>query len=365
MEKCLRDHLRFLHKLTLATRHLASVSSDQQLQNSIIERSRDVLQRSLYFLHDVKKPHTNNLPNIAHDLSSALNACLSNIPSQRYLDEAIQQMTEYVYTLAGPFERKFPLSVLNAEDINRAAANLNQATNDLVLSTHSGGTQDLAKTSVRFSRAFGDFIDNGLGFVHHQEEDEKRSRLIISLKNVHQSSNQFLERAKSVSIEPTMAENDSKHQLANAARYKQRTFSSSLFHSKFLRLFFSAVTETINDVISACLTPKSPALLERMECDHAIREMENCKNLLQQSVSQPCTNFSYFESLDHVVENSKRLGEAMTHIASASKNINHQLFIQAVQDASKAVCRLAESSAQVEKTFFFIFYYEIIFRQVI
>ena len=92
-------------------------------------------------------------------------------------------------------------------------------------------------------------------------------------------------------------------------------------------------------------------MIERMECDNAIRDMENCKNLLQQSVSQPCTNYTYFESLDHVVENSKRLGEAMTHIASASKNINHQLFIQAVQDASKAVCRLVESSAQVELFF--------------
>lgn len=128
-------------------------------------------------------------------------------------------MSEYVYTLAGPFERKFPLSVLSGEDISRAAANLNQAANDLILSTHSGGTDELAKTSVRFSRAFGDFIDNGLGFIHHQEEEDKRSRLIISLKNVHQSSNQFLERAKSVSIEPKMVENDSKHHLANAARY--------------------------------------------------------------------------------------------------------------------------------------------------
>jgi talin len=83
--------------------------------------------------------------------------------------------------------------------------------------------------------------------------------------------------------------------------------------------------------------------------------METSKNLLQQSVLQPCANYTYFETLDNVVENSKRLGEAMTHIASASKNTNHQLFIQAVQDASKAVCRLVESSAQV-KNFGFVFF---------
>ncbi len=131
--------------------------------------------------------------------------------------------------------------------------------------------------------------------------------------------------------------------------------------------FFRAVTETINDVITACLVSKSPAIIERIECDNAIRDMETSKNLLQQSVLQPCANYTYFETLDNVVEYSKRLGEAMTHIASASKNTNHQLFIQAVQDASKAVCRLAESSAQVKTLTYYRQYHFYVhyFRQVI
>ena len=160
----------------------------------------------------------NKLSNLINDLSSVLNTSISNMPSQRYLDEAIKQMSEYVYTLAGPFDRKTPLVSINSEDINRAAANLNQATNDLVVSTRTGGTKDLARTSARFSQAFGDFIDNGIDFINYQQEDDKRSRLIVSLKNVHTSSNQFLERAKSVSIEPMAIENDTKNQLANAAR---------------------------------------------------------------------------------------------------------------------------------------------------
>ena len=110
------------------------------------------------------------------------------------------------------------------------------------------------------------------------------------------------------------------------------------------------MTETINDVITACLVPKLSATMERTECDNAIHEMETSKNLLQQPVLQPCTTYTYFDTLDHVVENSKRLGEAMTHIASAAKNTNHELFVQAVQDASRAVCRLIESSAQVSRT---------------
>ena len=62
--------------------------------------------------------------------------------SQRYLDEAIKQMSEYVYTLAGPFERKLLHSSMNSDNISRAANILNQATNDLVISTHAGNTQN-------------------------------------------------------------------------------------------------------------------------------------------------------------------------------------------------------------------------------
>lgn len=122
-----------------------------------------------------------------------------------------------------------------------------------------------------------------------------------------------------------------------------------LYPSLNVHISLRAVTDTIHNVISACLsTAKSPGLtIGRLECDQAIREMETSKVLLEQSSERPCTSYSYFEALDHVVENSKRLGEAMTHIASASKNTNHQLFLQAVQDASRAVCHLVEASAQV------------------
>ncbi|CAF2832485.1 unnamed protein product [Rotaria sp. Silwood2] len=331
MELSIHDTLQNLRILIICTCSIIAISNDRQIQESIMERLHDILQRFIHFICEAKKSiqttpnEQNKLSNIGHDLSSALNSCISNVTSQRYLNEAIKHMSEYVYTLAGPFDRKLPESSTTSDDISRSAAMLNQATHDLVISTHTGGTQDLAKTSAHFSHAFGEFIDNGIDFINYQQEDEKRSRLIISLKNVHTSSNQLLEHAKSMSVEPTTNENDMKNQLANAAR---------------------AVTETINDVITACLVSKSTITIEHIECDNAIREMETSKTLLQQPILQPCANYTYFEALDSVVENSKRLGEAMTHIASASKNTNHQLFIQAVHDASKAVCRLVESSAQ-------------------
>jgi talin len=349
VESCTREILQILRKLTNSTRGIAATSNDRQIQDSIIESSHEVLERSTRLVREAKKAiHTpndleiqNKLAEISRQVSSALNACISSMPSQRYLDQAIKQMSEYIYILAGPFERNQSQTTINFQDkqteITRAAANLNQATTDLVLSTRTGSIQDLGKTSTRFTRAFGDFIDNGIQLANHQQEEENRTRFITSLKNVHTSSNQFLEKIKTISIEPPPTTNETKQQLSYAAR---------------------GVTDSVNYVITVCLPLKSTSesSIGRLECDNSIREMETSKTFLQQSILQPCNNYTYYEALDQVVDSSKRLGEAMTHIASASKNTNHQLFSQAVQDASKAVCRLAESSAQVNKFLFFFSY---------
>ena len=215
-----------LRQLITATGHIVATCNDHQAADAIVDRSQVVLQRSALVVREVRKalqtpndhPRPTKLPDAGRDLLSILNTCLSNMPNQRVLDEAMKQMSEYVYTLAGPFDRKQPTSAVNSEDLNRAADKLQQATTDLVVSTRTGTTNDLATTSSRFSQAFGDFLHNGIDHVHHQQEDEKRSHLIISLKNVHSSSNQLLERAKSLSIEPASVENDTKQQLANAAR---------------------------------------------------------------------------------------------------------------------------------------------------
>ncbi|CAF4735686.1 unnamed protein product [Rotaria sp. Silwood1] len=338
VETCTREILQILRKLTNSTRGIAATSNDHQIQETIIERSHEVLERSTRLVREAKKaintPNDieiqNKLAELACEVSSALNACISSMPSQRYFDDAIKQISEYTYILTGPFDKNKYTTTINYElkqnEITNSAINLNQATNDLIISTRNGTIQDLNKTSKRFTNSFGDFINNGIELINHQQDDDKRIRLITSLKNVHTSSNQLLEKAKIISIEPTIT-NEINQQLSNAARI---------------------VTDNINDVITVCLISKttSETSMDRVECDNAIREMETSKTFLQQSVLQPCNNYTYYEALDHVIENSKRLGEAMTHIASASKNTNHQLFTQAVQDASKAVCSLAESSAQ-------------------
>ncbi|CAF0840452.1 unnamed protein product [Didymodactylos carnosus] len=331
---CARDAVNTLKTLTNSIRGIAASSSDYRMQETIINSSREVLEKSTKLVKEAKKAvHSpqdteiqTKLAEIAKEVQSALNACLSNMPSQRYIDDALKQMSEYVYALAGPYNRKPSRTYDDVQThISRAAADLNNATTELVVSARSG-TNALQQITQRFSRAFSEFIDNGIDLAGHQE-DEKRSKVISSLKQVHTSSSALLERAKSASIDTTTTSTSTKNQLTTAAK---------------------AVTESINDVISVCLTVDvntAQSSMGRLECDNAIREMQTSKTVLQNPVT-PVTDYTYFEALDHVVDYSKHLGSAMTNIASAVKNTNHQLFSRAVRDASTAVCGLSEASGQ-------------------
>ncbi|CAF0836753.1 unnamed protein product, partial [Didymodactylos carnosus] len=331
---CARDTLNTLKKLTNSIRGIAASSSDYRIQETIINSSRELLEKSTKLVKEAKKavhlPQDREiqtrLAEIAKEVQSALNACLTNMPSQRYIDDALKQISEYVYTLAGPYSRKPSRTFDDVQThINHAAADLNNATTELVVSARSGTTA-LQTTTQRFSHAFGEFIDNGIDLAGCQE-DEKRSKVISSLKQVHTSSSELLERAKSASIDITTTATSTRNPLTLAAK---------------------AVTESINDVITSCLatdTTTKQSSVGRLECDNAIREMQTSKTILQHPI-EPVTDYTYFEALDHVVDYSKNLGSAMTNVASAVKNTNHPLFSRAVRDASTAVCGLSEASGQ-------------------
>lgn len=229
METSTRTIYSILRELINTTRHLLLKQSNDILkQDSLIDRSHLILQRFISIFHDGEKLMFNpqdsqsqtKLNEQTQQLIAILSSSADSNPSHRHFDDAMKKMSEYVFSLAGPFDRQSSssLSPMHSDKLNQAADQLNQATTDLVKITGQGTIQDLARNSARFSQAFGDFLHNSLDYVHHQKEEEKRSQLIITLKNVHATSNQFLEQAKSVSVEPTLLEKNNKQHLAEAAR---------------------------------------------------------------------------------------------------------------------------------------------------
>jgi talin len=72
---------------------------------------------------------------------------------------------------------------------------------------------------------------------------------------------------------------------------------------------------------------------------------QSVRHLLENPV-QPVSDLNYYECLDTVTEQSKRLGDGMTGIAHYAKALNMESFCQSVRDVANAVCGLAEGAAQ-------------------
>lgn len=61
----------------------------------------------------------------------------------------------------------------------------------------------------------------------------------------------------------------------------------------------------------------------------------------------PVNSEGYYECLDSVTEQAKRLGEGMTGIARHAKSQDTHALCESVRAAANAVCGLAEGAAQV------------------
>lgn len=233
------------------------------------------------------------------------------------------------------------------QELNNAAANLNDASSEVVTSVRS--STKLAQSSKQFGHAFSDLMgvsmemagqtrvsilgrDLGetselrknfrvgtLNFILYFFQDtEVRSQMVVSLKNVTMVSSKLLVTAKSVASNPTAP--NAKNQLAAAAR---------------------AVTESINYLVDVC-TSAAPG---QKECDNAIRQIQAMRPLLD-NTSDPISDSTYFECLDTVMAKSKSLGDGMTGIANHAKKSEHEHFGEAVKGVSASICGLVEAAAQ-------------------
>uniref|UniRef100_A0A646QFM5 Talin1 n=1 Tax=Hemiscolopendra marginata TaxID=943146 RepID=A0A646QFM5_9MYRI len=321
-----RDTANALRNLTNAVRGVAATSSDPEVQSKIINNAHDVLDKSMNLIIESHRTVTNpgnvenhqRLSQVAKDVSYALSNCVSCLPGQRDVDEAIKSITDasqHLITEEFPYSDK-TYSELQS-NLNTAAANLNNAASDVVQSS-SGTPVQLASSAKRFGNAFGDLVECGMEMAGQTRDTEVRAQMVVSLKNVSMVSSKLLVTVKSVAADPSAP--NSKNQLAAAAR---------------------AVTESINHLVDIC-TSAAPG---QKECDNAIRNIQMMRPLLDYP-SEPINDATYFECLDTVMEKSKNLGDGMTGIANHAKKSEHENFGEAVKGVSEAICGLIESAAQ-------------------
>ncbi|KAL6421998.1 hypothetical protein ACFW04_010831 [Cataglyphis niger] len=319
-----RETATALKDLTYAVRGVAATSDQPETQKKVLMTADDVILRSLYLVKEARRVLKNpddpeneaNLAAVAKDVSNSLNKCVSCLPGQRDVDEAIRNIDDMAQVLNMD---EFPQTSKSygrlQSDLNNAAANLNDASSNIVSSVRS--PVQLANSSKQFTNAFGDLLGVGMEMAG-QTTIETRSQVVVSLKNVTMTSGKLLVTAKSVAADPTAP--NAKNQLSAAAR---------------------AVTDSINYLVDVC-TSAAPG---QNECDNAIRNIQSMRSLLD-NPSEPISDASYFECLETVMEKSKSLGDGMTGIANYAKKSEHENFSVAVRGVSSSICGLIEAAAQ-------------------
>uniref|UniRef100_A0A6I8NYI4 Talin 1 n=1 Tax=Ornithorhynchus anatinus TaxID=9258 RepID=A0A6I8NYI4_ORNAN len=319
-----RDVAGGLRALARAARGVAALTSDPMVQAAVLDCASDVLDKASNLLEEAKRaagrpgdPESQQrLAQVAKAVTQALSRCVSCLPGQRDVDDALRTVGDASKRLLGDTLPASNKTFQEAQSqLNEAAAGLNQAATELVQASR-GTPQDLARASGRFGHDFNNFLEAGVEMASQSQED--RAQVVSNLKGISMSSSKLLLAAKALSTDP--AAPNLKSQLAAAAR---------------------AVTDSINQLISMC-TQQAPG---QKECDNALRELETVRELLENPV-QPINDMSYFNCLDSVMENSKVLGEAMTGISQNAKNSNLPEFGEAINTASKALCGFTEAAAQ-------------------
>ncbi|XP_044738316.1 talin-1 isoform X2 [Chrysoperla carnea] len=311
-----------LRDLTNASRGIAA--QQPEIKHKVINSAQEVLTHSQYLFEEAQHSLQTsdgklnpNLAVIAKDISASSNRCLNNLPGQQDVDETITSIYEMTQILT---LNEYPPTTKAygqlQQELNSAAANLNDCSTDVVTSIKS--PVQLAKSSKNYGNAFGDLFGLSMEMAGQTKETEVRNQIVMSLRNISMTSSKLLQTAKMVSVDPSSP--NAKNQLAAAAR---------------------AVTDSINYLVDVC-TSAAPG---QKECDNAIRNIQSLKPLLD-NPSEPINDFTYFECLETVMEKSKSLGDGMTGIANHAKKSEHEQFGEAVKGVSSSVCGLIEASVQ-------------------
>ncbi|XP_074052293.1 talin-1 [Macrotis lagotis] len=321
-----RDVAGGLRALAQAARGVAALTSEPAVQAAVLDTASDVLDKASSLIEEAKKaagrpgdPESQQrLAQVAKAVTQALNRCVSCLPGQRDVDNALRAVGDASKRLLSDSLPPSTGTFQEAQSrLNEAAAGLNQAATELVQASR-GTPQDLARASGRFGQDFNTFLEAGVEMAGQASSQEDQAQVVSNLKGISMSSSKLLLAAKALSTDP--AAPNLKSQLAAAAR---------------------AVTDSINQLITMC-TQQAPG---QKECDNALRELETVRELLE-NPAQPINDMSYFGCLDSVMENSKVLGEAMTGISQNAKNSNLPEFGEAIRTASKALCGFTEAAAQ-------------------
>ncbi|TKR83174.1 hypothetical protein L596_016804 [Steinernema carpocapsae] len=252
-----------------------------------------------------EQSHQSQLTEATRSVTNSLRQVLSHLPENVHIDRAIETIRSVDHVR----EHRTPV------ELRQAASKLIEATSDLVVNMRA--PQQAAAVDV-FVKSYTDFHTAVREAIAVQQEPQQR-----------QINETYLMKAREEAVNVLV------RMGASASE------SSNVTHTQALTQSTHELTHTVNTLVEN-VSRESPW---QRECDSALRQIASVRHHLEQALL-PVNNDTYYESLDVVTEQSKRLGEGMTGIARHAKKSETQGVCESVHEAADAVCGLARAAAQ-------------------
>nr|XP_027203263.1 talin-2-like [Dermatophagoides pteronyssinus] len=320
-----REVTSSLKNLTSSARGVAATANERDVQMQVLDHSNQILELSVTLFEEIRWALENSqdserhqrLTNIAKSLSSALQNCVTCLPSHKDLDDSIRQISDSTRSLTLDHHYSSHKSYAELQnDIQMAATRLNESTSEVIESSRL--PSKLAPVSKNFALHYSTLFELTNEISGQTSDNLVKQQIRSCLDDLSASSSRFLQSAKTVSADPNAPNSSS--QMAAAAR---------------------SVTQSISNLLDIC----SSSAPGQKECDQAIQNIQMMRSYLDNPSIQ-LNDSTYFECLELVTEKSRRLGDAMTGIANNARRNEHESFGESVRDASDSVCGLLEGAAQ-------------------
>uniref|UniRef100_A0A915B5P5 FERM domain-containing protein n=1 Tax=Parascaris univalens TaxID=6257 RepID=A0A915B5P5_PARUN len=298
------DVAQSLRSFTSTVHGVCATRRDTPIDRFIVS-ARSVVHDSGRVFDRVREHATpQQLTDATKTVSVSLRQCLSCLPDNQHVEKAINQIRTYRVS-----ETATPV------DLRGAASRLIESCSQLAVKLEA--PEQAAAVDV-FVRSYTDFHTGVTQAIQQQPDALQRQRCVA-----------YLEQAREEAISLVMRTHTASLDAANASALQ------ALSHST------RSLTESVNAIVESVVR-EAPW---QRECEAALRQIQSVRHILERA-NLPVNNEGYYECLDSVTEQAKRLGEGMTGIARHAKSQDTHALCESVRAAANAVCGLAEGAAQ-------------------
>jgi len=317
-----------LRTLLGSVRGVASTTQDNDLQMRILDNTKSVLVKSIALFEETKwalsgsftdAERSRRLSSASQHVQHALSSCVYCLPGQQDIDECVRsiiELSEKHSETQLPSQSNRPYGDLHSSLQSAASHLLEEATNIL---TQYQDQSMLVRTAKQYSNAYKELYNAGIKLASSisTSSPSTPSRILSSLRNVASCSSNLLIASK------------------NAASDQQNNYARNALHAAC-----KSVTESINDLLSQCVSLDNLAITE---CDSALRRIQSSRLTLN-NVSQPISHATYFNCLEQVIRLSSVLNDQLSSLNS-SLNDSNQLQCENIKASTLTICELIEKCA--------------------